>query len=308
MTSIPRVSVIVPIYNAEETIEECVRSILALSFPSDELELLLVDNASTDRTPEVLAKYRGDVRLLYETTRGPAAARNQGLVNAKGAIVAFTDADCVVHTDWLKEIIAPLQEEDIGIVGGTILARQPCNAIEKFGELIHDHRKAIEVFQPPYVITMNWASRRAVLVEAGLFDARLLRQEDVDLTYRIMQAGYRLAFAPRAIVYHRNERTLLGLAKEGYAHGYHSIFLGHKHDRWVRGFVPGRRAERRPAPRELARRLARRLRVLRRRRWWPAERASLYWTIFNLGKKTGKAMGAVRARTEGRLIRRAEDA
>ena len=270
----PRVSIIVPVYNGERTIGECVESIFALSFPRNDVELLLIDNASSDGTSKILDGYRDRAIILHETKRGPAAARNRGLSNATGDIVAFTDADCVVHRDWLSRIIAPLRDPVVGIVGGTILAMKPCNAVEKFGERIHDQRMAIEYYSPPYAITMNWASRRSVLEEVGLFDEDLLRCEDCDLAYRIVAAGYTIVHEPAAVVYHHNEQSLRGLIAEGYAHGYHSIPLLKKHDQFVRTFVAGSAATPRPSSSADAR----------------------YWRVFNFGKATGKAVGSLRSR------------
>ncbi len=207
----PVVSVIVPVYNGERTIGKCVESIFALSFPRDDFELLLIDNASTDGTAKILDRYSYRAVILHEAKRGPAAARNCGLRKATGDIVAFTDADCVVDRDWLVRITAPLNDTAVGIVGGTIRAIKPCNALEAFGERIHDHQLAIEYYSPPYAITMNWASRRSVLEKVGLFDEELLRCEDCDLAYRVVAAGYRIIHERAAVVYHRNERNLAGL-------------------------------------------------------------------------------------------------
>ena len=139
-------------------------------------------------------------------------------------------------------------------MGGTILAADPTNAIERYEERIHDHRQAIEVFKPPYAITMNWASRRAVLEELGGFDERFLRGQDVDLSYRILQSGRTLAFAPDAIVRHHNERTLGGLAREGFTHGFHGVQADKRPRR-----VPARpRARSRRPPRLRAARTPRR--------------------------------------------------
>jgi glycosyltransferase involved in cell wall biosynthesis len=270
----PPVSVIVPVYNGERTIGDCVESIFAMSFPRDDLELLLIDNASSDRTAKILDRYRDRAIILHEATRGPAAARNRGLVKATGDIVAFTDADCVVDRDWLSRIIAPLRDPVVGIAGGSILTIRPCNAVEEFGERIHDHQMAIEYYSPPYAITMNWASRRSVLEEVGPFDEELLRCEDCDLAYRIVGAGYRIVHEPAAVVYHRNEQTLAGLIAEGYAHGYHSISLLKKHEEFVRTFESASPATPRPSSAEYA----------------------LYWRVFNLGKATGKAVGSLRSR------------
>jgi glycosyltransferase involved in cell wall biosynthesis len=274
--SSPLVSIVVPVYNGERTIEACIKSIIALSFPRDDFELLLIDNASTDRTASILERYRDHAVVLHETMRGPAAARNRGLSNAKGDVVAFTDADCIVDSNWLSRVLAPLDDPSVGIVGGTIRSVQPSNAISEFGERIHDHQLAIEYYTPPYAITMNWASPRSVLEKVGYFDESLLRCEDCDLSFRIVAAGYRIVHEPTAVVYHRNEHSLGGLIAEGYAHGLHSIRLLAKHEEFVRTFVAAEPRAAQPASR-------------------PASRdEAFYWRIFNLGKTAGKAAGSLR--------------
>jgi glycosyltransferase involved in cell wall biosynthesis len=269
--NMPLVSVIVPVYNGEATIEACIESILALSFPASDVQLLLIDNASTDRTAAMLGRYADRATVLYEAKRGPAAARNRGLANATGDIIAFTDADCIVDRDWLTRIIEPLQDPAIGISGGTILSVKPCNAVEEFGERLHDHRMAIEYDSPPYAITMNWASPRSIIDKVGMFDEDLLRCEDCDLSYRIVLAGNRIVFTPDAIVYHRNEQTFAGLMAEAYAHGYHSIPLLRKHEEFVRSFVAQSPPKQRPY----------------------AESDAVFWEVFKLGKATGKAVASL---------------
>lgn len=219
----PTVTVIVPVYNAEHTIEECIGSILNLDYPKEKLELIFVNNASTDRSGKILKQYEKEIKILYESKRGPATARNKGLLNASGEVIAFTDSDCVVDKGWLKNIVKPLENEEVGIVGGKILAKRPCNKIEKYGEFIHNHLDSINSYQPPYVITMNWASRLSVLKEMNFFNEDFIRGEDVDLSYRIYMAGYKLVYSEDAIVYHKNEDSLTGLISEGYLHGLYSV-------------------------------------------------------------------------------------
>jgi glycosyltransferase involved in cell wall biosynthesis len=223
------VSVIIPARNAERTIGPCVDSLLALQYPAQRLELRVVDNGSTDGTAARLAAYREQLAIVREPRPGAAAARNAGLRGAAGEIVAFTDADCVVDPGWLAALVRPLRDPAVGIVGGTILALAPANPVERFGETIHDHRMAIEEYDPPYVITMSWASRVGVLRELGGFDERFRRCQDVELSYRALQAGYRFAFAPAAIVHHRNERDLRGLIGEGFTHGFHGVRVHKRH-------------------------------------------------------------------------------
>ncbi|MGD2147296.1 MAG: glycosyltransferase [Anaerolineae bacterium] len=226
---LPTVTVVVPAYNAESTIAECIHSLLVLDYPQDQRELIVVDNASTDATAQVLEQLGGRIVALTESKRGPSAARNRGVRAATGEVVAFTDSDCVVDRDWLRRIMPRLTDETVGVVGGRILARHPHNEIEAYGEQIHSQDKAINGSIPPYVISMNWASRRSLFRHVGLFDEALNRGQDVDLSWRILRHGYRLVYEPSAVVYHRNENSLQGLFQEGLTHGFHAPRIHKKH-------------------------------------------------------------------------------
>jgi glycosyltransferase involved in cell wall biosynthesis len=218
---------VVPVRNAERTIAECVDSLLALEY-GGELELIVAENRSTDGTRGVLERYGDAVRVVDAPRRGASAARNAGVAAARGDVVAFTDADCTVDRSWLRELVPVLGDPSVGIVGGMILARPPASAIELYGEHLHDQRRAV-FDAPPYAITMNWASPRRVLEGAGGFDETLRRSEDCDLSYRIGAAGYAVAFCPSAVVYHRNERTLAGLFREGFQDGYRAVPVRRRH-------------------------------------------------------------------------------
>lgn len=234
----PDLSIVVPVYNGAETIAACVTSLLSIDFPREGYEVVVVDNGSNDGTGEVLRQFGGAIRVLTERTRGAAAARNRGIREARAPIVAFTDADCTVERGWLPAIVRPLADPAVGIAGGRILSRVNANRIERFGERIHDHASAIEREELPYVISMNWASRREVLIETGLFDEDLLRGQDVDLAWRIHRAGYRLVYAPDAVIRHRNEHTPWGLMHEGWVHGFHGVRLRTKHAPLHASLVP----------------------------------------------------------------------
>ena len=177
----------------------------------------MVDNASSDGTAEVFAEFGSAIRVLFEPKRGPAAARNTGIRQAHGGWIALTDADCVVDPAWLGQLIAPLEDPGVGIVGGRILALRPCNRVQRFGEKVHDHQRAIEEYN--YAITMNWASPRTVLEGVGRFNEVLLRGSDSECAARVAAAGYRLVYQREAVIYHRNEATLRGLFADARDHG-----------------------------------------------------------------------------------------
>jgi glycosyltransferase involved in cell wall biosynthesis len=284
----PSVSLVVPVFNAEETIGDCLDSLLAQTYPKELFELIVVDNDSTDGTANVLRAYRGEIRVLHEHERGAAAARNVGIANARGEVVAFTDADCRADADWLRNIVEPLDDPSVGIVGGEILAAEPCNRVARFGIEINDNRKSIEVFSPPYVITMNCCARLAVLKRLHSFDARFRRGQDVELSYRAVQAGYRLVFRPEAIIYHRHPHTLRGLFWKGFQHGFASVQVLKKHD----GFLAALRQRRRVNGKAY---LAIGAQLINAARGVEPSK-SLCDAVFNSGKKLGKACGSLRFR------------
>jgi GT2 family glycosyltransferase len=279
------VTVVVAVRDGEATLDACLESLRRLDYPTELCEVLVVDNASTDRTPEILERHRDWIRVERESVRGVSAARNRGIRMAAHGVIAFTDADCEVDPGWLRALVRPLEDPSVGIAGGLILAFESDGAVARYGERIHDHRLAIEVYSPPYVISMNWASPREVLERVGAFDVDILRVEDVDLAFRILRAGYHLVFVPEAIIRHHNETTLRGLFHEGFVHGSNGVRILKLH----RGLVKesGHRRFDLRSWGALARRCARAL----------AHREDIELTcqtVFELGKKLGKLAGSVR--------------
>jgi glycosyltransferase involved in cell wall biosynthesis len=287
----PEVSVIVPVYNAEQEIGPCVESILASRFAPEKREVICVDNNSTDGTLAVLRSFGAAIQVLSEKTRGAGAARNAGLKRASGEFIAFTDADCTVHPDWLDNILIPLRDRTACAVGGRIRARPGAGAIERFGELIHDHQKAIEVYQPPYIISMNMACRRDLLLAVGGFDERWLRMQDGDLSWRLLDAGRKFAYRDDAVIFHHNRDTLPKLLREGFLHGFWGASFSRAWNRFALGYLQEAKRQD-PAARVL----------------WPYEapreeppspppealspmQVDVLWRVFKFGKTAGRIKG-----------------
>lgn len=285
MSALPEVTVVVAVRDGEATLDACLESLRRLDYPPELREVLVVDNDSKDRTPQILARHRDWIRIEHEPIRGVSAARNLGIRKAAHGVIAFTDADCEVDAGWLRALVRPLADPSVGIAGGLILAFESDGAVARYGEKIHDHRSAIEVYSPPYVISMSWASPRAVLEKAGAFDLELLRCEDVDLAFRILQAGYRFVFVREAVLRHRNETTLRALFREGFVHGSNGVRILKKHRELVR-----RSGHRRFDLRGWAGLVRNCARALARR-----EDVDLACeAVFGLGKKIGKLAGSLR--------------
>jgi len=113
----PEVSVIVPMRNASRYIARCVASLRGQSYPADRYEIIIIDNNSDDGSPELVAA-DASVRLLFEKKPGAYAARNRGVMAARGRLLAFTDADCEPDKDWLANLIAPLASREVMLAQG----------------------------------------------------------------------------------------------------------------------------------------------------------------------------------------------
>jgi cellulose synthase/poly-beta-1,6-N-acetylglucosamine synthase-like glycosyltransferase len=279
------VSVVVPVYNAQSVLTDCISSLLQLNYPAEKLQLIFVDNGSTDKSAAILSRYDKQIVILKQQKRGPAAARNEGLRACKNEIVAFTDSDCVVDPDWLRNLIEPLQDPAIGAVGGKILSQPPMDSVQNCYQEISDHEKSIHYYKPPYVITMNWASRISVLNETGYFDEDLLRSEDTDLSFRLLNAGYSFVYQPNAIIYHQNERTHKSLFVKGFQHGFYSIPLLKKHSLYLKQ-LKHKRASWGPYRMLLSHLMA--------ACNGPQKDTALCKFLFESGKRAGKILGSIR--------------
>ena len=97
-------SIVVPFFNAEPFIERCIEGVLGQSYSSDRYEVLMVDNNSTDGSAAIVRRH-SRVKLIQESEQGSYAARNRGVIEARGEILAFTDPDCVPRRNWLEETL-----------------------------------------------------------------------------------------------------------------------------------------------------------------------------------------------------------
>jgi cellulose synthase/poly-beta-1,6-N-acetylglucosamine synthase-like glycosyltransferase len=217
----PFVSVIVPVRDGESTIPACLDSILATDYPPDRREILVVDNASSDGTPTLIQAR--PVRYLREPKRGVSHARNRGIAESRGEILAFVDADCLVEPQWLTELVRPFEDPEVGAVAGDLQHVPPGTAAERqAARLLGNWQRFAFNSNPAYPITANAGYRREVLERIGGFDPHMARAQDVELGLRFHErSGRRLAYAERATARHRNRTTQLGFFRQqlGWAYG-----------------------------------------------------------------------------------------
>lgn len=242
----PRVTVVVCAFNEERTIGACLDSVLASSYP--DLEVIVCDDGSMDRTAEVVAER--PVRLHRLDHRGLSMARNAGVDAATGEVVAFLDADATCHPDWPYHLVLSLDEGNVAATGGPNLPVAGVGLVER--AIAHCPGQASEVLLGPrraeHVPGCNMAFRKDVLVDLGGFDARYTAAgDDVDLCWRILDAEKEIGFSAAAQVDHHRRATVRGFLRQqrGYGRAERLLAGTHRHRlnvlgqaRW-RGFVYG---------------------------------------------------------------------
>lgn len=222
---LPFISIVVPAYNEQKCIGRCIEALLKQDYPLERREIIVVDNNSTDSTPQIVTGYSGVTLLFEREIVGPAAGRNRGIQHANGEIVAFTDADCVPEPNWLTHLIAPLANPE---VVGTVGIVQPLAESGLISEFVADLNPigSHEIDRLWYIVTANAAFRRQALLDVGLFNPRLFTGEDVDLGLRLQFGQYgRIEGAPDAVIRHPFPNTWQELSERFRRYGYSEILL-----------------------------------------------------------------------------------
>jgi GT2 family glycosyltransferase len=224
----PRVSVVVCTYNGGRTLDQCLRSLLALDYP--DYEVIVVDDGSTDETRAILAGFPG-IRAIHQANRGLSFARNVGLHNATGNIVAYTDSDCFADRDWLTLLVHQLERTGAAAVGGPNLTPEDgrlaaCVAAAP-GQPVH----VLESDQvAEHIPGCNMAFRKESLAAVGGFDYQYRKAgDDVDMCWRLQQAGMWITFAPAAFVWHHRRQTPRTYLKQQAGYGEAEALLRFKH-------------------------------------------------------------------------------
>ena len=225
----PKVSVVVCAYEAAETIDDCLHSLSALTYPN--VETIVVNDGSRDATGS-LARQHAGVRVIDVPNGGLSAARNAGLAAATGEIVAYTDADCRVDPDWLTYLVQPMLVSDVAGAGGPnvvpaddpwvsqCVARAPGSPTH----VMLDDRIA------EHVPGCNMAFRRDALLAIDGFNPVYVRAgDDVDICWRLQAKKLRIGFAPSALVWHHRRASVRAYWRQQVGYGEGEAWLDAHH-------------------------------------------------------------------------------
>lgn len=219
----PMISVITTVRNEARNIAHLLDSLVGQQGPR---EIIVVDANSEDRTQDLVRNYAeryDEVRLMVRGGKR-GFCRNIGVEEAKGEVVAFIDGDCIANPFWLREIWAGLESGADVVAGKTInIGYRP------FADLgrVELYYKGFDVTYP----SCNLAYTKVSFLEAGGFDDDFVTAEDIDLNYRAINAGFKIRYNPRMVVYAKARDTFVGFFKQAFWNGYGRKQLTLKHGR-----------------------------------------------------------------------------
>lgn len=213
----PTVSVIVPLYNAEDTLATCLDSLIKQDYTNIK-EIIVVDNGSTDNSRAIADQYPIKV-YSYTDIQGSYAARNFGLEKANSKLIAFTDADCDPSQDWITQLVSCFCSTDADLVGGNVKFQFANGSAAEIHDATTSMNNKRLIESRNCSVTANILIKKSVFNDIGLFPANLKSGGDVQWTHYAVENGYKIRYCPFAVVFHPT-RNLLESFKKYYRLGY----------------------------------------------------------------------------------------
>lgn len=223
----PSVTFLIPAYNEEEYVEDCIKSILNQDYPQDKLEVIAINDGSTDKTLEKMQKYKDRIQIIDKENTGKANSLNQALERVETDIVGCMDADSIADQDFVKSMIGYFEEKDVKGVTPAMKVKNPQKWPEKvmWAEFIYNVflRKLFSIFDSQWVMPGP----------GSLYDTKYLKDldgwdeetltEDMEVAFRMFKHGAKIKNSTNAYVETISPPTLKGLFKQ--------------RTRWYRGYI-----------------------------------------------------------------------
>jgi glycosyltransferase involved in cell wall biosynthesis len=228
-------SIIIPVYNRPNEIDELLQSLIHQNY-SGQFEVVIVEDGSLETAEEIVNQHKDslDIQYFFKENSGPGASRNFGMQKATGDYLIILDSDVLLPKNYLNEVNSRLQENFTDAYGGPDEAHADFTSLQKAINYsmtsflttggIRGKKKGIGKFQPR---SFNMGlSRKAFEQTQGFSDMRA--GEDIDLTFRIWEAGFETQLMDRAFVYHKRRNTFTSFYRQTLAFGKARPILSRK--------------------------------------------------------------------------------
>ena len=221
MMAAPLFSIVIPSYCRPQRLNRCLQAISQLDYSRDRFEVVVVDDGSDPPLEAVVAPWQAQIpiRLIHQANAGPAAARNTGAYQAKGTFLAFTDDDCTPAGDWLKQLEVCTNQFPDHLIGGRTLNALSENPYSSASQLLIDYLYEyynVQSGNATFFASNNFAVPTRHFRELGGFDVAfpLAAGEDREFCDRWVYRGYKMHYAPNALVHHAHQLKLPSFWKQ----------------------------------------------------------------------------------------------
>jgi mycofactocin system glycosyltransferase len=232
---LPAVSIVIPVMNRADELRRCLDSLSRLSYPREKLQIIVVDDGSSDASPEVARQCGALLIPSGGIGRGPAAARNVGARSASGEILAFIDSDCSASVAWLDELIPAFADHAMAAVGGQVDGLCTQSAVDRYEAVMSSlslggrARTGNSGHDTFYLPSCNLLVRRSAFNHAGGFEESMHVGEDVDLTWRLRDRGGSISYLPAGNVLHEHRSTIRSFMSRRFDYGTSEGMLQLRH-------------------------------------------------------------------------------
>lgn len=230
----PLLSIIVPVYNRVAEVEELLSSLAKQT--DKNFETIIVEDGSTESSQQVAERYQqeANVKYYYKPNGGRSQARNHGMERANGSWLLFFDSDCVIPPNYIEQVQGRIASSEFDCYGGPDAADSSFTTLQKSINYsmtslfttggIRGNKRSMEKFLPR---TFNMGFTVEVYKKVG--DYRDVFGEDIDMSLRIKEAGYKTILIPEAFVYHKRRNTVRSFARQMVIFGRSRVELHQLH-------------------------------------------------------------------------------
>jgi mycofactocin system glycosyltransferase len=234
LSTYPFVSIIIPVRNRPQDLKACLKSLVEQDYPPDKLEIIVVDDASTDETPQIAANFPVRLLTLRQNKQAPYC-RNLAARKARGDILAFIDSDCLATPLWLRELVPAFKEPVLGAVGGAVGSYYDTSGLDRYEKVQSSlnmgswPRRSTKTNPFFYLPSCNLLVRRTLFLSLKGFNEKLVVGEDVDLCWRICDREFDIEYRPVGKVYHKHRNRLWSFCARRFDYGTSEPMLQQLH-------------------------------------------------------------------------------
>ncbi|HNB72503.1 MAG TPA: glycosyltransferase [Acidobacteriota bacterium] len=220
-------SIIIATHARPQQLSQCLESLTRLDFPSDQFEVIVVDDESDPPIEAVALQFADRLNLTCVTQKrgGPARARNTGMERARGQYLCFTDDDCKPAPDWLHAIAERIKLTPLAMVGGYVVNGLTTNLFSTTSQLLQDYLYEyyhLQHHSGRFFTSNNMVVSRQQFTEIkGFDDVNFFRSagEDREVSHRWERHGFQMVYAPEVIIYHYHQLTFSQFWRQHFQYG-----------------------------------------------------------------------------------------